>query len=228
MRASDESRSEPLRIDKIYCNRCGQPLPRDSLFCSRCGSRVVAVNDKADDINQSLTGSALDRAAWLEEDRKPARIVTREDDDREIFSISPTMIFVYLWYALAAAVVLVVAAVVGLLGVSPAAAFIIIAAAAVVAFALPVYKHILRRREVYTLLPHTLQMRFGLLSRTVRNIPLANVQDVTVTAAFWQRLLHLGDIEIDSAAEGGKIVLNDIHYPDRYASMILAELRRRN
>jgi hypothetical protein len=41
-------------------------------------------------------------------------------------------------------------------------------------------------------------------------------------------LLKLGDIEIDSAAEAGKIILDDIHNPDRYANMILAELRRRN
>jgi hypothetical protein len=40
--------------------------------------------------------------------------------------------------------------------------------------------------------------------------------------------LNLGDIEIDSAAETGKIVLDDIHFPDRYANLLLAELRKRN
>jgi hypothetical protein len=49
-----------------------------------------------------------------------------------------------------------------------------------------------------------------------------------VTASFWQRLIHIGDIEIDSASEMGKIILDDIHHPERYANMILDELRRRN
>ena len=97
-----------------------------------------------------------------------------------------------------------------------------------IAFINPVYKHILRRREVYTLTNHKLEMRFGLFSKIVRNIPLRNIQDVTVTASVWQRLLKLGDIEIDSASETGKIILEDIHHPDRYANMILGELRRRN
>ena len=55
-----------------------------------------------------------------------------------------------------------------------------------------------------------------------------SITSVTVTASFWQRLIHIGDIEIDSASEMGKIVLDDIHYPERYANMILDELRRRN
>ena len=71
-------------------------------------------------------------------------------------------------------------------------------------------------------------MRYGLLSKTVRNIPLSKIQDVTVSASFWQRLINIGDIEIDSASEMGKIVLDDIHHPERYANLILDELRRRN
>jgi uncharacterized membrane protein YdbT with pleckstrin-like domain len=86
----------------------------------------------------------------------------------------------------------------------------------------------LRRREVYTLTNHKLEMRYGLLSKTVRNIPLSKIQDVTVSASFWQRLIHIGDIEIDSASEMGKIILDDIHRSERYANLILDELRRRN
>jgi uncharacterized membrane protein YdbT with pleckstrin-like domain len=97
-----------------------------------------------------------------------------------------------------------------------------------VVFSNPVYNHILRRREVYTLTNHKLEMRYGIIAKIVRNIPLRNIQDVTVTASVWQRFLNLGDIEIDSASETGKIVLDDIHHPERYANQILAELRRRN
>ena len=107
-------------------------------------------------------------------------------------------------------------------------AFFVILGVGIVAFMNPVYNHILRRREVYTLTNYKLEMRFGFIAKNVRNIPLDKIQDVTVTAAVWQRLANLGDIVIDSAAETGKIHLDDIHHPERYANMILGELRRRN
>jgi uncharacterized membrane protein YdbT with pleckstrin-like domain len=107
-------------------------------------------------------------------------------------------------------------------------AFTVIGAVALLAFSFPIYRAIMRLREVYTMTNHKLEMRFGLIAKTVRNIPLTKIQDVTVTSSVWQRFLNLGDIEIDSASEGGTIILNDIHYPDRYANMILGELRRRN
>jgi len=44
----------------------------------------------------------------------------------------------------------------------------------------------------------------------------------------WQRFLRIGDILIDSASETGKIHLDDIPTPERYADMVLAALRRRN
>jgi uncharacterized membrane protein YdbT with pleckstrin-like domain len=68
-------------------------------------------------------------------------------------------------------------------------------------------------------------MRYGIIAKTVRNIPVGHIQDVTVTSAVWQRLLNLGDIEILSASETGKIVLDDIHNPSRYAKIILSEMR---
>jgi uncharacterized membrane protein YdbT with pleckstrin-like domain len=142
------------------------------------------------------------------------------------------MIFVAIRYIIAALVVLAAAALMGILSskynVSGQVAFLVVLGIAVIAFSNPIYKHILRRREVYTLTNHKLEMRYGIIAKIVRNIPLRNIQDVTVTASVWQRFLNLGNIEIDSASESGKIVLDDIHHPERYANQILAELRRRN
>lgn len=151
-------------------------------------------------------------------------------DEHEIFTIRPTMIFVIVRYIIAGLIVIATAALMGLLSskISGQVAFLIILAVAIIAFSNPIYKHILRKREVYTLTNHKLEMRYGIIAKIVRNIPLRNIQDVTVTASVWQRLLNLGDIEIDSASETGKIILDDIHHPDRSANMILAELRRRN
>jgi uncharacterized membrane protein YdbT with pleckstrin-like domain len=152
--------------------------------------------------------------------------------EHAIFTLKPTMIFVIVWYAIAAAVLLATSAVMGWMRfsgwVTDSIAFLVILAVGLVAFAIPVYKHILRRREVYTLTNHKLEMRYGIIAKTVRNIPLRNIQDVTVTASVWQRLLRLGDIVIDSASDTGRIHLDEIHNPERYANMILAELRRRN
>jgi uncharacterized membrane protein YdbT with pleckstrin-like domain len=88
-----------------------------------------------------------------------------------------------------------------------------------------VYRHILRQREVYTLTNHKIEFTYGLIAKLRRNIPLRNVQDVTVTQSVFERLLGIGDIVIDSAAQGGKIPLRNIHWPEKYSDMILREIQ---
>jgi uncharacterized membrane protein YdbT with pleckstrin-like domain len=195
----------------MHCNNCGQALPEGSRFCNSCGSQTIVQG-----------GGSIET---------PAAVATYADE-REIFILRPTMIFVAIRYIIAALVVLAAAALMGILSskynVSGQVAFLVVLGIAVIAFSNPIYKHILRKREVYTLTNHKLEMRYGIIAKIVRNIPLRNIQDVTVTASVWQRFLNLGNIEIDSASESGKIVLDDIHHPERYANQILAELRRRN
>jgi membrane protein YdbS with pleckstrin-like domain len=199
------------KVDQMYCNKCGQTLPEGSRFCNSCGSQTVS------------SGSASDGPV----------AVASYADEQVIFSLRPTLIFVMVRYILAGLITLAVAAVVGILSnkfpaLSGWTAFLIIFGAALIVFSNPIYNHILRRREVYTLTNHKLEMRYGIIAKIRRNIPLRNIQDVTVTASVWQRFLNLGDIEIESASEAGKIVLDDIHHPERYSNQILAELRRRN
>ena len=140
------------------------------------------------------------------------------------------MFYVIAWYIVAAIIWIAAAAGTGIatsqgLIDGGVAAWIMVGAGLLI-FAIPIYKHILRRREVYTLTNHKLEMRYGIISKTVRNIPLRNIQDVTVTASVWQRFLKLGDIVIDSASDMGRIHLNEIHHPERYANIILGQLRR--
>ena len=196
----------------MFCNKCGQAVPEGSQFCNNCGAKTAA-------------------AAGV-----PARVAVEDSgvssyaDEHTIFTLRPTLIFVVVRYIVAALILIATAALMGLLSsrVSGQIAFLIIVVAGLIVFSNPIYKHILRKREVYTLTNHKLEMRYGIIAKTVRNIPLRNIQDVTVTASVWQRLLNLGDLEIDSASETGKIILDDIHHPEKYASMILSELRRRN
>jgi len=215
-------------METIYCNQCGQPLPPTSRFCNSCGAAVVASSK----VNAVREGFAPQGAVSA-----PAAAVRRDDlapNETVIFTLRPTLIFVFVRYLVAALILMATAALMGLMhSAKPEwftnlVSFVVSLIVGIIAFAPPVYKHILRRREVYTLTNHKLEMRYGLLSKTVRNIPLSKIQDVTVTASFWQRLIHIGDIEIDSASEMGKIILDDIHHPERYANMILDELRRRN
>ncbi len=195
----------------MYCNKCGQTLPEGSRFCNSCGSQTVSASGPADG---------------------PAAVASYANE-QEIFTLRPTMIFVLIRYIVAALITIAAAALVGILSnkfpaLSGWTAFFIILGVAVIVLSNPIYNHILRKREVYTLTNHKLEMRYGLIAKIRRNIPLRNIQDVTVTASVWQRFLNLGDLEIDSASEAGKIILDDIHHPERYANQILAELRRRN
>jgi uncharacterized membrane protein YdbT with pleckstrin-like domain len=155
-------------------------------------------------------------------------------EEQIIFTARPTMLFVLVWYAIAALVVLAASALAGLLHsywpqwVTGTVAFFVVLAVGLLAFAIPVYKHILTRREVYTLTSHKLEIRYGLIAKTVQNIPLRNIQEVTVKASVTQRLLKLGDVVIESASEMGTTKMSEVRNPDRYASLILGELRRRN
>lgn len=185
----------------MFCNQCGRSVVEGSRFCPACGATLLP----------------------------ESRVATLEPEAEEtLFVLRPTLIFVTMWYIVAALLVLATAALVGLLSpkMAGSTAFIVILAVSLVAFAIPVSKHILRMREVYTLTNHKLEMRFGLIAKTIRNIPLRNVQDVTVTSKVWERLMGLGDIVIDSASESGKITLSDIRRPDHYADQILSQLRR--
>jgi membrane protein YdbS with pleckstrin-like domain len=211
----------------MYCNRCGQALPAGSRFCNHCGAAVAAEATPANKPEQA------GRYAVRPEQAAAHDTGMGEASEQVIFILRPTLFFVVVRYLIAAAVMVTTAAIMGLLHgrwpevVTNEVAFIVVLVVALLAFSVPVYRHILRRREVYKLTNHKLEMRYGLLSKMVRNIPLRNIQDVTVTATAWERLLNMGSIIIDSASETGKIKLSDIHHPERYADMILEELRRR-
>jgi membrane protein YdbS with pleckstrin-like domain len=219
----------------MFCNKCGQSLPDGSRFCNSCGSQLSVPADvgAAPDVFahgiDRTPGGVQPRSSY--DERTPMDLRDDAAGEQVRFVLRPTLIFVALWYILAGLVVVATAAIMGLLNrwvhVGAPVAFIVIGIVAIAIFSVPVYKHIQRRRQVYTLTNHKLEMRYGLIAKTVRNIPLRNIQDVTVTSTILQRIMGMGVILIDSASESGKIKLMDIHHPERYADMILGELRRR-
>jgi membrane protein YdbS with pleckstrin-like domain len=211
----------------MFCNRCGAQLIEGSLFCNKCGATVSSA--AGSNVQPTRQPSAYQPGARVNEAASSLHPIA---DEHVIFTVRPTMIFVLVWYVLATLLVIGVAALMGWLSsgllkdLDGRVIFFIILAIGLAVFSIPIYKHILRRREVYSLTNHKLDMRYGIIAKTVRHIPLAKIQDVTVKASVWQRLLKMGDIEIDSASETGKIVLDEIHNPEYYANVILGELRR--
>jgi uncharacterized membrane protein YdbT with pleckstrin-like domain len=92
---------------------------------------------------------------------------------------------------------------------------------------IPVYYHVRQKMIRYSLTDNTIEIDRGLISRSTQNIPLRRIQDVTVTSTLFQRILGYGDITIDNASEdGGKVVLDNVDQPRKYADLILREMRQ--
>ncbi|HEX3231779.1 MAG TPA: PH domain-containing protein, partial [Pyrinomonadaceae bacterium] len=92
---------------------------------------------------------------------------------------------------------------------------------------IPAYYHLKRNMVRYTLTESKIEIDYGLIARTTRNIPLSKIQDVTVSASILQRVLGFGDVVVDNASEiGGSTILHNINNPRHYADLILRQLRR--
>jgi membrane protein YdbS with pleckstrin-like domain len=158
-----------------------------------------------------------------ESDRYEEEEYYEDDDDQEqiIFRISPAFYevsFTYMWaIALALLATAAVAYARGPLWI--AAAF------AAVFFVAPVVRHIRLKSTVFTLTTVKIEIRTGIFSTATRNIPLRHVQDVTVSETLKERLIGIGDVLIDSAAVEGKIAMNNIKNPRKYADLILEQLQ---
>jgi membrane protein YdbS with pleckstrin-like domain len=197
----------------MHCNNCGALLDADSRFCKSCGAPARDPEE---------TRIARPQSAV------PARYNDDDNDDVEsvIFTVRPTLLFVKLGYA---------AAVIGAILLTILLAMIkfvdipwyISLPIALALLLIPAYKHLRRNMIRYTLTDSKVEIDYGLIARTTRNIPLAKIQDVTVSASIWQRLLGFGDLVVDNASElGGTTVLHNINNPRHYADLLLRELRR--
>ncbi|HEX4900344.1 MAG TPA: PH domain-containing protein [Pyrinomonadaceae bacterium] len=151
-----------------------------------------------------------------------------EDADVEnvVFTVRPTLLFVKIGYvaAIVGAIVLtILLAMVSFIDI-PIYLSLPIALALLL---IPAYYHIRRNMVRYTLTDSKIEIDYGLIARTTRNVPLSKIQDVTVSASILQRILGFGDVVIDNASEfGGSTILHNINNPRHYADLLLRELRR--
>jgi membrane protein YdbS with pleckstrin-like domain len=198
----------------MHCSNCGSYIAPGVNFCSGCGS--PADDPEATRIVRAERGIPV-----------PEAYGHGEDDDLEqvIFTVRPTLIFIKLGYALA---VVGGIALVFLLAMMKLPWYVsIVLGLSLLLF--PAYYHIKRNLVRYTLTDSKIEIDTGLIARTTRNIPLAKIQDVTVSASIPQRLLGFGDLLIDNASElGGTTVLHNISKPRHYADLLLRELRRKH
>lgn len=144
--------------------------------------------------------------------------------DKIIFRIRPSFYLVGVAYAIATTLSLLISGVIGYFG----GPLWVVFTAAAVFFLIPVYRHIQRNRIIYTLTPVKIEIDSGIFSKTIQNIPLRNIQDITTSATLGERLLGIGDVIIDSAAEAGKITMRNIKDPRKHADLILDQMHRWN
>ncbi|MBX3289005.1 MAG: PH domain-containing protein [Acidobacteria bacterium] len=192
----------------MFCPKCGAENADDSLFCKKCGT--------------SLDDEEVTRLA-----QKPGAVSKRPADDieeRRIFSITPTLKFVWLGYILTAFLALLLVAILSVF--LPAVGVVPGVVLGLFLFVIPAFYHIRKKLVRYTLSDSKLEIDTGLISRTTVNVPLRRIQDVTVRASVFQRILGFGDIIVDNAGtDGTQVILKDIDAPRRYADMMLRQMR---
>ena len=155
------------------------------------------------------------------------RHAAEDDAERVIFSIRPTFIFIGLGYALAAlaAVGLIILLATFFTTFPPLYSVLV----SLPLLLIPAFRHLRRNSVKYTVTDSKIEIDQGFVSRRTRNIPLRNIQDVTVSTSIPQRLLGFGDLIIENANEvGGLTQMRNIPDPRRHADLLLRELRRWN
>ena len=196
----------------MRCTNCGSTLNPNSRFCDQCGAPAPDAEE-----------TRIARPHFS----VPAR---HDDDDVEsvIFTVRPTMLFIKIGYAAAivgAILLTILLAMVRFVEIPwyyslPVALGLLL---------IPAYYHLKRNMVRYTLTDSKIEIDYGLIARTTRNIPLVKIQDVTVSASIFQRLLGFGDVVVDNASEiGGTTILHNINNPRQYSDLILREMRDRH
>ncbi len=231
----------------MYCMNCGADIPANVRFCASCGAPAdteatrIAASPRASSEPRVRTSFDNEMTAFKQPAPSPPQPVSRnepqitprqprdvDETERVIFSVRPTFLFIGIGYALAAAA----AAGLSILLAMFAGQYISASIAVLITLPLlliPAFKHLRRNTIKYTLTDSKIEIDQGLIARKTRNIPLRNIQDVTVSTTIPQRLFGFGDLVIENANEvGGQTLLDNIPHPRRHAELLLRELRRWN
>lgn len=198
----------------MYCFRCGKSLPLESQFCNGCGTNVAT--------KQSVSINKYSNTENSQSNSKSDFPPQAQISDQIIFRTRPSFYSVGNAYFGAAIISIIATAIIGYFNLPVMILLFVI----VFSFLFPFLRHVRRNRISYTLTSNKIEIEYGLFSKTVRNIPLRNAQDVTVSATLLERLVRIGDVIIDSAADTGKIQMRQIPNPRKHAELILQQVHR--
>src|SRR5260370_35181795 len=169
----------------MRCDKCGSFLDSDSRFRKTCGAPVPDPEET--------------RIA-----RPQASVPTRSDEGADvesvIFRVRPTMLFIRIGYGaaiLGAVLLTILLAMIKIVDIP----WYVSLPIAMGLLLVPAYYHLKRNMIRYTVTDAKIEIDYGLIARTTRNIPLSKIQDVTVSASIWQRLLGFGDIVVDNTSD---------------------------
>lgn len=192
----------------MFCDKCGADNKDTAAFCRECGATIERIDEQ-----ETRVAVRSDKDELIS-----------DENEQQIFSITPTLMFVKFGYVLAAAgVLLLVAAVAAFTPIATIWAVLL----GLLLFLIPAFYHVKQKLVRYTLTDSKLEIDAGLISRTTRSVPLRRIQDVTVSASMIQRLLGFGDLTIDNASEeAGKVVLKNINDPKERAEDVMRQMRR--
>jgi uncharacterized membrane protein YdbT with pleckstrin-like domain len=189
----------------MFCTKCGTENSDSAAFCRRCGTALDAEEETR--IAARSGGSEISTS------------------DKVLFSVSPTVKFVMAGYGLAVIAAFLLVAL--LSAVLPAVSTLVAIVLGLLILLVPAYFHLRQKLVRYSLTETTIEIDRGLISRTTQNVPLRRIQDVTVTSTLFQRVLGFGDIVVDNASEsGGKVILDNIDSPRKYANLLLEQMRK--
>ena len=195
----------------MRCDKCGSFLDLDSRFCKTCGAPAHDPEETRIARPQSSVPTRLD-----------------EDNDVEsvIFRVRPTMLFIKIGYGAAILGAILLTILLAMIKIVDIPWYVSLPIAMGLLL-IPAYYHLKRNMIRYTVTDSKIEIDYGLIARTTRNIPISKIQDVTVSASIWQRLLGFGDIVVDNASEiGGTTTLHNINNPRHYADLLLRQLPR--
>src|SRR5437867_2659968 len=195
----------------MRCANCGSFLDSDSRFCKNCGTP-----------SRDLEETRIARTSAS----VPAPYGEDNDIESVIFQVRPTLLFVKIGYVAAIIGAVLLTILLAKVDIVPWYVALVVALGLLL---IPAYYHLKRNMIRYTLTDSKIEIDYGLIARTTRNIPLAKIQDVTVSASIPQRILGFGDVVVDNASElGGTTILHNIDDPRHYADLLLRELRHRH